>query len=254
MKKYWLFFLVSLFVVVQFNAQGLNKKDAQGRKQGPWEKAYPKSRALEYKGQFKDDKPVGTFYYYYPSNKLKSVVVHDPVTNRSTAIVYHENGTVFAQGIYRNQLKDSVWNYYGPSGRQSLQETYKDNKLHGLTTVFYVPEMAEDKRLMKAKTTMYENGIKNGEVIEYFDDGIVKSKGKYLNGVLDGLFTINHPNGNKMILERYKKGERHGWCSTYDQVGKELGKKYYYYGQLLEGKELEKKLQQMKELGIDPNG
>lgn len=235
-------------------SQGLNKKDTQGRKQGAWEKKYPKSAAFEYKGQFKDDKPVGTFMYYYPSSKLKSVVIHDANSNRSSAIMYHEDGIVFAKGIFRDQKKDSVWDYFGPSGRQSMKESYSNGKLNGLSTIYFVPEEAADKRIMKAKTTNYVDGIKQGEEIEYFNDGIIKSKAKYEGGLKHGIFTINHPNGNKMILERYKKGVLHGWCTTYDAVGKEVGKKYYYYNKLLEGKQLEEKLRQMKELGIDPNG
>jgi hypothetical protein len=38
----------------------LNQTDAKGRKQGEWAKTYPKSRVYQYKGQFKDDKPIGT--------------------------------------------------------------------------------------------------------------------------------------------------------------------------------------------------
>ena len=45
-------------------SQEINKVDSKGRKQGVWQKTYPNSRAIEYKGQFKDDKPVGTFYYF----------------------------------------------------------------------------------------------------------------------------------------------------------------------------------------------
>ena len=93
-----------------------------------------------------------------------------------------------------------------------------------------------------------------GEVIEYFESGTIKSKATYVKGVKEGVYTINHPNGKTMILERYKKGERHGWCTTSDPTGKETGRKYFYYGRELEGKELEEKLRQMKELGISPNG
>ena len=94
-----------------------------------WQKSYPKSTAFEYKGQFKDDKPVGTFTYYYPSTKVKAVIKHDEKTGRSAALMYHESGVLFARGIYKNQLKDSVWDYFGPSGRLSKKETYLKDQL-----------------------------------------------------------------------------------------------------------------------------
>lgn len=235
-------------------AQPINQTDAQGRKQGTWQKTYPKSTAFEYKGQFKDDKPTGTFTYFYPSTKVKAIITHDPKTGRSAALMYQESGVIFARGIYRNELKDSVWEYYGPSGRLSKKETYTKDKLNGKTTIYYVSEDPEDKRQLPAKVTTYVNGVIEGEVIEYFESGTVKSKATYVKGVKEGIYTINHPSGKKMILERYKKGERHGWCATYDENGKETGRKYFYYGRELQGKELDEKLKQMKELGISPNG
>lgn len=234
-------------------AQSLNKIDAAGKKQGPWQKEYPKSKVLLYKGQFKDDKPTGTFTYYYPSNKVKAVVVHNDKTGRSAATMYHENGMIEAKGIYRNQLKDSVWDYFGPSGKQSMKETYSKDKLNGLATVYYVSEDPSDKRLIVAKTSMYLNGKLHGDVIEYFDTGIVKSKVTYVNGAKSGVMVTNHPNGKPMMTERYKNGVLHGWQLAHDQTGKEIGRKYYFNGELLEGQRLERHMQMCKDKGINPN-
>jgi len=233
----------------------MNVKDVQGRKQGPWQKKYENSVAIEYKGQFKDDKPVGTFTYYYKSGNLKGTVVHDEKTGRSVAVFYHDNASklVFAKGIYRNQLKDSVWDYFGPSGRQSLKETYLKDKLNGMTTVYYVPEEVDNRKLMVAKTSMYKNGVLDGDMIEYFESGTVKSKVKYVNGVKEGVSVINHPAGNPMVKENYIHGVLHGWQYAYDITGKEIGKKYYLKGEILEGKRLEDRLKYCKDNGIDPN-
>jgi len=246
--------ILSLLSCFQLAAQPVNQTDAKGKKQGKWEKLYPKSKVYEYKGQFKDGKPVGTFTYYYENGRTKAVIVHDEKTGRSAATMYHETGQLFGRGIYRNQLKDSIWDYYGPSGRQSLKETYSKNLLHGQTTVYYVSEDANDNSMKVAKVSNYVKGVLEGEEIEYFESGTIKSKGQFIAGKRNGAYTINHPNGKPMILERYKNGARHGWCATYDGNGKELGKKYFYYGRELEGKELELKMKQMKELGINPNG
>src|SRR5690606_18796086 len=126
-------------------------------------------RAFEYKGQFKDDKPVGTFTYYYPSTTVKAAIKHEEKTGRSTAVMYHENTLVMAKGIFRNQEKDSVWEYYGPSGRLSTKETYTKGKLNGNQTVYYVFEDPSDKRVVVAKVTPYKMGVIHGDVVEYFD-------------------------------------------------------------------------------------
>jgi antitoxin component YwqK of YwqJK toxin-antitoxin module len=244
---------VLLLTISLFGAAQVNQKDAKGRKQGTWEKKYPKMSTYEYKGQFKDDKPVGTFTYYYQTGKVKAKIVHG-ANGRSAATMYHESGEISARGIYRNQLKDSVWDYFGPSGRQSLKETYSNDKLNGKSTVYYVPEDAGDNRLMVARETMYVNDVLNGPVKEYYEGGALKVSGNYTNGEKNGLFVTNHPNGRKMIEERYKGGFRHGWCATFDPMGKEIGRKYFYHGKELQGAELERKMKEMKELGINPNG
>jgi len=230
-----------------------NVKDVKGKKQGVWQEKYPDSKALEYKGQFKDDKPVGTFTYWYKNNKVKAIIVHDEVTGRSVATFYHEEGTVLAKGIYRNQLKDSVWDYFHTSGRQSTKQTYSKGKLNGLTTIYYVPDNKRDKTLAIAKTEMYVNDTLEGDAIEYFETGKIKSKTKYIKGLKEGVALVNHPAGNPMMKENYVHGVKHGYQYAYDIGGKEIGKVFYLRGERLEGVRLQKHLDFCKKNGIDPN-
>ena len=243
-----------LFSVFAFAILGqVNQTDAKGRKQGIWEKTYPNSRVFQYRGQFKDDKPVGTFTYFYPNQKVKAVVKHDPVGNRSVANLYHDNGIIMGIGIYRNEQKDSIWLNYGPSGRISNSETYKNGVLHGLKVIYFVPEDPEDKTQRIAAKQTFVNGKIDGEFVEYFDNGQMRRTGKYVNFRPDGEWVSYQPTGAKLMLERYKDGKQHGYQIAYDDAGKFANRVYYYYGKRLEGKALEEKLALLKEKGIDPN-
>ena len=235
------------------NAQ-VNQTDAKGKKQGEWQKAYPKSKVLQYKGTFKDDKPIGTFYYYYPNNKVKAVVKHEDGKARSVAFFYHENGKLMSAGIYMNGLKDSVWNNYAPSGRLSFKETYKNDLLDGIKFVYYLSEDPSDNSTRLSAAMTYKAGKLDGESKEYYDFGGVKKSGFYKDNKKIGVWKTYFVNGKEMFVERYKDGVQHGWSFGYDESGKEIGRKYFYYGKHLTGKALEMKLQQMKELGINPNG
>lgn len=250
MKFYWVF---SILLMNSFVFSQVNQVDAKGKKQGDWEKTYPNSRAYEYKGQFKDDKPIGTFYYFYPSTKKKAIISHDEKTGRSVAFMYHENGTDMAYGIYKNQKKDSVWIYYGPSGKISFKETYKNGKLNGAKTIYYVPEVVTDKSIKVAKIENYVDDVMHGDQTEYFEDGTIKSTCRYEKGVKVGKLTTNHINGKPMMVENYKNGNLHGFCFGYDETGKLLGKRYFKNGTELTGKELDKWLKHCKEKKIDPN-
>lgn len=251
MEKNVLVIILS-FCFSSFFAQ-INQTDSKGRKQGVWQKTYPNSIAFEYKGQFKDDKPVGTFTYFYPSTKVKAVVKHDANSTRSSAYLYHENTLLMAFGIYRNQLKDSVWTHFGPSGRISFKETYKNGKLNGMKVTYYVPEELSDKSQRVARTEMYVNDVKEGEVKEYFENGTLKMEGNYVKGKPNGVITTYHPNGKPMIKERYKYGNRHGWSFGYSESGAETGKRYFRFGDELTGKQLEDWMNKCKAEGKSPN-
>lgn len=245
--------ILLIFLLFCYCSFGQNKIDEKGRKQGLWEKTHPKSKAIQYKGQFKDDKPIGTFYYYYPSKSLQAVIKHDSKSTRSSASFYHETGVLLSKGIYLNMKKDSIWLNYAPSGRLSSSETYKEDKLNGPKIVYYLSEDLNNKNLIMASYTNYLNGLVDGEKIEYFDSGLIKLKGTYKNNKKVGVWETNHPNGKLMIQERYKDGILHGWSIAKDESGTEISRKYYYYGQLLEGKKLENVMKQYKEKGINPN-
>ncbi|MEX2485467.1 MAG: toxin-antitoxin system YwqK family antitoxin [Brumimicrobium sp.] len=248
-----LVFCIGIFLLSTVYAQDVNQVDGQGRKQGEWIKYFERSNVPRYKGQFKDDIPVGEFVYYYPSNKVRMIVKHEENSPRSEAYFYHENKELLAYGIYKNQEKDSVWTHYGPSGRISFKETYKVGELHGERITYYVPEIKHDKTVEVMREAVYKNGRLNGPVIEYFPGGTKKLEGKYVEGKFEGVVKRYHPNGKLMIQERWKNRQKHGWWIAYDEKGKENGRIYYLKGEKLEGKELKDYMQKLKAEGKNPN-
>ena len=63
-----------LFSLLAFS-QGDNKTDVKGHKQGEWKKYHPNGM-LRYVGNFKNDKPVGEFKYYYDTGNLQTKMSH----------------------------------------------------------------------------------------------------------------------------------------------------------------------------------
>lgn len=247
---------LNIFLALTFSFSCLtqvNQVDSQGMKQGEFVKYYKNSNVPKYKGQFEDDKPVGKFIYYYPSSKIKSIVIHEKNSPRSEAYFYHENKNLLAYGIYKNQKKDSIWTHYGPSERISFKETYKDDVLHGKRITYYVPEIKYDKTVEVMREANYVNGRLNGSVVEFFPGGTKKLEGKYNDGRFEGVAKRYHPNGELMIFERWKNRRKHGWWISYDNSGKETGRTYYYKGKKVDGEELDKLMKKFKEEGKNPN-
>lgn len=232
----------------------VNQVDSQGRKQGKWEKVHPGTRVFMYKGEFKDDKPIGKFVYYYPSSKTKAIINHNVNREgRSVAFFYHEETTkAMTIGIYIDMKKDSIWRSYTPSGRLSSTETYKDDVLHGEKKIYFIPEEAGDKSEVVSTIMNYKEGKLDGEYYEYFLSKRTKLRGNYVNNKQSGAWEEFHINGKRAATYRYDAGRKHGYAIAYDTMGKRLGEAFYYYGQRLEGKQLEKTLAELEKKGVNP--
>lgn len=232
----------------------INQKDAQGRKQGEWIKKHPNSSVIMYKGTFKNDKPVGTFTYNYPSNKIKAVIKHNDASTRSEAYYYFENGKLMSHGIYRNMKKDSIWVSFNEDGRITMTETYKNDQLNGEKKLYYLPSDPEDRQETVISVYTYLDGQVEGKFTEYYPTKVVRKTGQFKNHKRHGEWIEYELDGKKMSVEHYQNGQMHGWFIGYNKNGTEGQRTYYHFGRKVEGDELKSLLQQMKEKGINPNG
>ncbi|MBE0650808.1 MAG: hypothetical protein IH595_08195 [Bacteroidales bacterium] len=226
MKKAALFILAIVISTSICFAQNLNQTDAQGRKQGPWEKTYSNG-AVRYKGQFKDNHPYGTFKYFFPSGNVSAISVY---TENGTVVhtkTFHLNGKPMAEGKFINQKKDSTWNFYSDvDGKLVAKENYLNDLKNGKATVYYP---SSEKT---AEITYYKNGLKDGDWIKYFPDDSVYIHGYYKNDTLEGPYKVYDIYGHIQIEGNYMKGLQNGTWVTYDSTGKVMYKQIFDRGAL----------------------
>jgi antitoxin component YwqK of YwqJK toxin-antitoxin module len=198
--KYILFLFASFSLTGMALAQELNQTDAEGRKQGLWEK-YREDGSLEYRGSFKDDKPVGKMERFYEDSSLQAVLYHQG--NVSYAEFYYpETGVKMAEGKYVNQKKDSIWTLYSEEGNLTSRESYLKGKKEGLTTIYYASGAVSEK-------ITFRDGLKHGLWEQYFEDGNPKLKATVVDGVMyDGTYTTYYPNGRKLLEGKYVDGKK----------------------------------------------
>jgi antitoxin component YwqK of YwqJK toxin-antitoxin module len=195
--------ILSLVILMAYsaNAQTL---DASGKKQGYWKKKDDKGN-LVYEGEFKDDKPVGTFKNYYPGDTARRAVTYfKNGGDIAYTKMYHQlTGKIMAQGKYIKEQKDSVWIFFDEAGVMISKDNYKGGKKEGKCLV-YLPDgtLAEEKN--------YKNGIEDGPFKQYFDGKLVKGDGKYVNGKLEGKATYFYPSGTIAATGIYKSGSKEG--------------------------------------------
>ena len=214
-------YLITVFILI-FSLSGFaqeeNKTDAKGKKQGLWKK-YHKNGMLRYTGNFKDDKPVGVFKYYYDTGELQVKMTH--IGNNSYSNIYYVTGELKATGKYENQKKDSIWSFYDEKGYKMAEEFYLSGKREGTWYVYFPNgKIAEEKE--------YSNDLENGKWNRYFINGKPKMTATYVNGVLEGRATYYGRNYKKAVSGVFKKDVREGFWTFYEGDGKTVRKKEQY--------------------------
>lgn len=190
----------------------LNFSDAQGR-QGPWEKRDPEGK-LKYQGQFKNNKPYGTFRYFFPDGKIKTELLYEGETGiKARCKAYHPSGELLALGNFINEKRDSIWQFFDIAGNMIREETYLKNKLNGVSKTFYPGgKLCEE--------IQYRDSIPQGSLVQYFENGKKKLLGEQVDGLYHGSFIQWHPNGNKSAEGTYAAGIKSGTWKYYHEDGR----------------------------------
>jgi len=205
------FILAIILITTGVSAQQYNRVDEQGKKQGAWKKYYESNKALFYEGQFKDDKPVGTFKHYYKGGKLRSITVNSGDTAR--AEVFNQKGKLVAKGKFIDQKKDSIWVYFNNHGKISQKETFYLGNKTGVEETYYPTGKV-------ASQIEYINGIENGKFIMFYSNGNIENEGAYIDGRYDGNYIYYYDNGKKMYEGEYERGLRNNHWVYYLSDGK----------------------------------
>lgn len=246
-------FIFSCFTFIQVAQGQLNQTDAKGRKQGPWQKNYPGTNVMQYKGAFKDDKPIGTFIYYFESGQKKAELQHGLPGGVTAAFLFFENGQLLSDGFYKGEKKDSLWYNYAPSGELMSAENYKLDQLHGKSTYYFKEGQFLEQKLQVQKVVHYTNGKLDGAYKEYFYNGKAKLEGTYQQGQRIGLWTEYYNTGQVMTKVNYQRDLPHGWMTYFDKLGNTKKRVMYRDGYALTDKELKAFLERCKAQNLDPN-
>ncbi|CAG0968726.1 MAG: hypothetical protein HND27_06165 [Bacteroidetes bacterium] len=218
-----LFLIIALSFVSSGFAQTSevwNQKDSKGLKQGKWKKHYDTGEVY-WIGEFKNDKPINQFIYYFKSGAVLLEVTHFP-NAISRATFYYETGEVAAAGKYYKQQRDSIWVHYYPKGNKMSQEKYINGKRYGTSTDYY-----QNGNVLREQE--WENNLEHGLTKVYYENGKLKEQKRYKMGSLEGLCSLYESNGNMYMQGSYLKDVKHGTWYTYKN-GKQNKTMEYEYG------------------------
>lgn len=218
-----LFYFIIICLILNVFAKAQTQTDASGKKQGYWRKVDEKTKKMVYEGLFKDDKPQGTFKYYYPHDTIKAIMNFKQDGKIAYSTMFHPTGKKMAYGKYIGEDKDSVWTYYDEKSVLISRETYVKGKKNGMEFVYFPDGIVSEER-------KYKMGKMDGAFKLYYDKTLVKSEGFYIDGKLDGKNVFYYPNKVTAAVGYYKNGAKNGPWIYRDKAGKVTEKELYKLG------------------------
>jgi antitoxin component YwqK of YwqJK toxin-antitoxin module len=211
------FLLCSLFLsfsgVAILGAQEVNKFDANGERHGLWQKNYKGTNQIRYEGTFDHGKEIGTFKFYCEACKKVPMAIKEFEIGGDIADVryFTPKGTLVSQGKMDGKSRVGEWLYFHEnSSKVMTSEFYKNGKLNGQKTTFYLNDTITEK-------TNYVDGLKEGSKKYYSPEGVLLKTFQYENDILSGTAVYYDSNGTVSIQGNYKDGKKNGLWKYYKQ-------------------------------------
>lgn len=194
-------------------AQDRNQIDAKGRKQGYWVKTNAEGIKI-YEGTFKDDKPVSLMKRYHEDGSLKAEMIYRNDGSAYAYLYYETRKVKLAEGKYIGQERDSVWLSFDLNGKLVGRDTYLRGVLHGPSIVYHQDGSVSEEY-------NYKNGKKNGSWKQYYQNGKLMAEANFVDDKIVGEYVKNYMNGREWIRGKYNdQGLREGTWVYGNEDGK----------------------------------
>ena len=214
-----LFVLFPVFVFAQ-----INQTDANGLRQGLWQKQQPNGKPM-YAGNFKDGKPVGEWKRYHTGGQVKAIIKYRADSDSADAQLFDEWGKKVAEGIYLNEKKSGLWNYFSEN-RKIADEHFADGEKQGKSHKYYNTGEVQEE-------TDWVRGKQEGNYRVFFKNGKPFFQCKMADDKRNGLCLTYFQNGRVELEANYKNGLHHGEWKYFDELGKYRYSLFYNDGKIL---------------------
>lgn len=250
------------------NSDKINRKDAEGKKQGPWKEFFDDGKAKK-EIRYNDDLLDGYVKEYDTKGNLvktekfnfgKQILNAPELANVEIYKTYYEDGTLKYEGPYSDGYPIGTHYYYKQKYQCDSVLQKRDDSTDFFIRVYKcrnvpVPDSAvvynegtiiERGRLDSLRNKigvwneyhntgefrakgLFSNGNRVGDWVFYYPSGKMEQKGKYdKKGRPQGIWQWFYENGALMRQEVYVNGKREGLMSDYTEEGKILTQGNYY--------------------------
>jgi len=204
----------------------------------------PKTGAVIFKGAYQNGKATGVHREYNSEGEIIAARVYDQGIKLFEGLIdeqgrkqgpwksFYKDGSLKAEGSYKDDLKVGAWRYYFRDGKLEQQGNYVAGKANGLWEWYF-----HNGQLLREEE--YAFGFEDGMSTEYNDTGAVIAQGSYVDGMKEGqwVLTINDHKEEGPYFEGLRNGLWKHYYLNRDQLsfegsfenGLETGTHTYYY-------------------------
>jgi antitoxin component YwqK of YwqJK toxin-antitoxin module len=167
---------------------------------------YEESKRPRYLGTFEHGKEVGVFQFFDDTQKGDVIATREfnSKDNSAYTVFYDQNRNKVSEGKVVNKLFEGEWKYYHyASPAVMTTENYKNGKLEGLRTVYFLSGKV-------AEQINYVNNLKQGAYKKYTENGIVLEESNFKNNEYDGVSIFRNDSGIVVSKGMFAKGLKTG--------------------------------------------
>lgn len=167
------------------------------------------------------------FNLEYENLEFKFEIPEEQQLRKGSVKLKYENEVTQYEGKVRNGKADGLWRSYFNNGNIKSAVNYEEGKANGEAIFYYdaqnEPIKAEvifdNDEIIDIYKEFYINGNKkavlqyddnkmNGEALLYYENGVLKIKGEYKDGLKTGKWEYFRENGEIYEKEKWKKGSK----------------------------------------------
>lgn len=175
---------------------------------GTWRSWFP-SGALQSRGDYKDDLKTGEWRTWFSDGTPESQEIWLNGKRDGAARTWFPGGIARSSGSWSGGVKTGVWVEYSPAGTPLQKANYDEN---GALDGVFEQSFAEGPT---KESGSWSHGKRVGEWTTFYPNGAVASKGKYINGIQEGLWHFGLSNGDPdtdvPYVHGYGAGESTVW-------------------------------------------
>jgi antitoxin component YwqK of YwqJK toxin-antitoxin module len=221
------FIVILLFLLPFISFSQINQTDANGLRQGRWQKMQPNGKPM-YDGWFKDGKPVGEWKRFHENGRIKANISYKIGSDSAFTVLFDDTGKKLAEGIFLSEQKTGLWKYF--SENKVIADEILDKGIkNGKSRKYYTSgELWEE--------TDWVNGKQEGSYQVFFKNGKPFFQCKMSNNQRNGLCLSSFEDGRVELEAAYKNGLRHGEWKYFDKEGNHRYSLFYNEGEILNPK------------------